>query len=232
MITPTIYDWPASVFPINQLFYAGGEASESVFTIGEVLAKMPEPGGRAYMDMAFNYMGNDSSSRIAAWLMSKISNGNIFRVPIRRSVQLAMPFSAPGNRELTGVPWDNGQPWDNGMGWAYEPVVYLASDALEGSITVVVNTSTLGQIFQVGHVIGPNFGGAHIIDDIDYDGAIATMKINPPLRRDLTVVENMITARPRMFGYVDSPDNFRSMLEYGRWVRPGNLTLSESIVLP
>ncbi len=227
-ITPTIYDWPSLIVPINQLFYAGGEASEGLYTASGVQQISPEPGGRAFLDMSFNYMRNDTAGRVASWLISKVANGNVFRIPIWKSLQVATG-DANSPYDSFGIPWDNDQPWDNNQNWAYEPLTITTASALAGTTTIVMDLGDLGAVLDYGHVIGPSIGGAYLVDEIEYDGTIATIKVTPPLRRAVAQGD-LWTLRPAMYGTMDNPESFRSMFEKGLWVRPGNATMIEAII--
>lgn len=228
-ITPTVFTWPTAVVAVDQLFYVGGEASEGLFTVGGVMDKSPEPGGRAFLDCGFNYMKDDQTGRIVSWLMSKVTNGNVFRMPITRSLQIATPPGVSIATEVAGLPWDLSIPWDEGFRWAYEPVVAADGAVLAGNGEIDIDVGDLGTLLQIGHVIGPASGGAHLIDDISYAGSIATMKLTPPLRRD--VADGAVfTLRPEMFCTVDNPDSFRAMFQYGKFVKPGNITFIEAII--
>lgn len=228
-VSPVIYNWPSSVIPINQLFYAGGETDEALYTVGGVAAMSPEPGGRAFLDVAFNYTKDDAASLDVSWLMSKVNNGNVFLIPIYRSIQVATPGTLTKTQERDGILWSNGQTWSNGQGWKSSPAAAVDAAALEGETTIVLDMGGLGSILKKGHVIGPSTGGAHIIDDISYVGTIATITLNPPLRRDVAE-GSRFTLRPKMFCYMESTESFRAMFEGGRWVRPGSCTFIEALV--
>lgn len=230
--TPTIYTWPAAVVPFGQVFHSGGEASEGLFTIGGVMERSPEPGGRSSMDVAFNYMRDDLTGRQVSWLTSAIKNGRVFSVPIFRSLQVVELTGVGSTADSLGIPWDNDQPWDNGWGWEYEPIIAATVAALKGTLTLTIDLSYFGQVLQIGHVIGPASGGAHIVDDIEYESdlsSIATVTVSPPWRKNIDVAE-MISLRPKMFATVENPDSFKSMFEGGKFIRPGNITFTEAIV--
>ena len=84
-IVPEILDWPAPVAPYGQIFHAGGQGFDGGFTGGGFASILPEPGGRSFLEMSFNTMKSADAGRMAAWLMSRIRNGAVFRVPIRRT---------------------------------------------------------------------------------------------------------------------------------------------------
>lgn len=232
MITPTIYDWPESIVPASALFYAGGQVRDGGVTAGGVLVLHPEPGGRAIVEMQFNYTADEADRVLASWLFSKVSNGNVFRFRLPPSLQLVtaedIGLDAPEGYEESGIPWDGDVYWDNDLGWEFEPGVFASAAALEGETALMVDMAGLAPGIRHGHVVGI-CDHAYMVDDIEYDGDAATITVNPPLRGDIDTGD-FVTFRPRMIGTVSDPATFRAMFEYGFLVRPGSATLTEVLV--
>ena len=198
--TPVVYDWRYSVQPKDQVFRAGGNSISGGMTIGGASVVNPEPGGRAELFMEFDQLAIDGSNLDASWLISRMLNGNIFRVRLfAPSVQLVAADDLGGVDD--GVMWDNDLPWDNGYGWAFDPTAPVAIGGAKGDTSVKVNMSDYGQVLQIGHVIGFHVDGydfAHVVTDISYTAADrATITVNPPLRRRVAA-DDVMYLRPTM----------------------------------
>jgi len=231
LISPNIYDWPASVPFFNGVFHAGGQAHDGGFTTGGVAVLLPEPGGRAFMDVEFRYAPKCSAA-IVSWLISKVKNGTVFRVPVFNSPQLVpaadLGISISKADQSKGLPWSNAQSWDNGQNWDFEPVAIASAASLDGTTTIHVDMGLLAKGVSHGHVIGHK-DVAYVVDDITYSGSVATITITPPLRQDV-VAGDLVTFRPRMRATVSNPENFRSLFERGKFIRPGGIVFVEAIV--
>lgn len=192
--TPVIYDWRYSVQPKAAAFRAGGNSIAGGMTLGGVAIENPEAGGRAEYVMEFDPLAIAGSNLDASWLMSRLLNGNIFRIRLfAPHVQLVGATELGGVDE--GVMWDNALPWDNGYGWDFDPIAPVAIGGAKGSTEVKVNMSDFGQVLELGHVIGFTIDGysfAHVVTSISYTAADrATITVNPPLRRRVTAADSM-----------------------------------------
>jgi hypothetical protein len=245
-VTDVIYDWPSSVVAAKQLFFAGGEAVDGGLTSGGARALSPEPGGRSWLQVEFAYQDNALSDPLVSWLMSKIGNGALFRIPVVRSPQL-VPLSALGiaiaeydamrrfglsqevvPSELDGLPWQNGQPWENAMCWAFEPGAVISSAAAEGTTALILDMGDQPNGLQCGHVFGVG-GILHKVDMIDYAGSVATVTVIPPLRRDVQAGD-FVSFRPSgVFSAVDA-DGFRALYEPAGLIQPGGVKFMEAIL--
>lgn len=207
MIAPPIYDWRKSLVPTDQTFVAGGQAVSGGLTLGGAAVVNPEPGGRAVLAMAFPALfAADLAQTDASWTISRSQSGAVFRVRLCNSVQL-VPTVALDVAD-TGQTWANGEPWANDENWRANPFALVASAASRGAAQIAVDLSVLGQVLQIGHVIGFFLAGydfAHIVMDIDYDADdLALVTIQPPLRRPV-VEGDLMLFRPSMLvtGRVD-----------------------------
>lgn len=228
-VTPTIYQWPASIIPARAMFYAGGQGIEGGYTTGGVLNVYREAGGRAALEATFSNFGG-VNARLISWLTSLVMNGRVFRFPLSRCPQLvsARDLGLSASLEWDGLPWDNDQPFDNDENWAFEPVVEASAAALKGSATLVLDVGDTGEALQHGHVIG-HADRAYMVEAIDYDGTEATLTVSPPLR--VAVADgDLVTFRPSMLCSVEDPGAFRSMFDVGGIIQPGSLTLREVLI--
>ena len=230
-----IYDWPSAVKPTEQLFFSGGQLVEGGFTSGGARMMYPEPGGRSVLELTFDYQQNYNPDPIVSWLITMIRNGNIFRVPIRYSPQLVRRdnLMIDDTLELSGLPWSEaGQtvegPWSNDQNWLYSPAIEASATALEGSLTFQVDFTELGNILQLGHLIG-HLDYTYLVEDIEYVGSIATITVNTPLRKNIAQGD-FITFRPKMLCVARNPDNLRGTYNAADLIKLGSLELLEVIL--
>lgn len=199
--TPVIYAWRTNVVPIDQVFRAGGQAIVGGMTLGGASYENQEPGGRAELIMNFAAFATPEANLNASWTVSRITNGTIMRIRLQQTVQLVSEAALGMGTEVAGVPWSNDQPWANGQNWLYDPQAQIHADAAKGASSFSVDLSSLGQVLSIGHVVGFHLDGydfAHIIMDISYDASdVATVTVEPPLRRALTV-SSLMKFRPTM----------------------------------
>lgn len=236
MSDPVIYDWPLTITPSAQVFHAPGQVFQGGFTGGGAETISPDPGGRAFLEMAFNTLPSDGDSRLASWLFTKVANGALFRVPLYRSIQLVrdqdLPV-VPPEFVADGLPWhdDAGGDlwWDGDFGWGLDSSVLVLTGALEGQTQFTIDMGVLGRVLFQGHVIGYD-SRAYMVDSIIYDDDdVATVTVTPPMRTDFEPGEP-VTFRPTMIGRVTNPESFKAMFELGKWVKPGAVIFAESIV--
>ncbi len=156
----------------SQLFHVPGSYFDGGFTSGGVKIMSPEPGGRSVLEINLSLQIKEWDGPLSSWLMSKI-NGEIFKIPLVKTPQLIKL-----NSEIYNQPWDNDQFWDNNQPWDDDGLYLQTSkSALEGEVSINVDTGTFGKIIRHGHVLG--FGNSsYIVDDIEYTGADA--KISRP----------------------------------------------------
>lgn len=199
-IIPAIYDWRSSLVPLHQIYRAGGQERDGGMTLSGAMISNPEPGGRGMLRMIFRpFSLSRAVNADVSWTISRLLNQSVMRVRLRESMQLVC--SADLNVTDTGQTWANGQPWANDENWRSNPFALVAAIALAGSETFTVDLSVTGQVLSIGHVIGfflEGYDFAHIVMDIDYDGAnLATVTVSPPLRRSLAANDLMLF-RPSM----------------------------------
>lgn len=229
-----VYDFPP-ILRGKQLFHAGGQAYEGGFTSGGARMLSPEPGGRGVLNMEFTAQRNAPADPIVSWLCSMIANGNIFRIPIRFTPQLvkSADLGFGSGADDADLPWDDAGlapegPWDNGENWAFEVGGGASATALEGSVTVAVDFGTLPMVLRHGHLIGHD-DVTYLVEDIDYDGTVATITVNPPLRHDVTQGD-FITFRPKMLATARNPDSFRGLYEPADIIRLGSVEFVEALI--
>lgn len=196
--TPTIYDWRRSLCPLDQSFRAGGLAIGGGMTLGGASVLHPEPGGRAELTMTFPQIFRPEHAADASWTASRIMNGTVWRIPLYGSVQLvsAADLDVPD----TGQTWANGAAWANDENWRANPFAYVTAAASKGAASFAVDMSILGDVLKIGHVIGFHLDGydfAHMVMDIDYVDGVATVTVEPPLRRAMAI-DDYLLFRPVM----------------------------------
>ena len=227
-----IYDFPL-IWRGKQLFHAGGQAFEGGFTSGGARVLTPEPGGRGILNMEFAVQQNCPADPIVSWLSSMIANGNIFRIPISFTPQLVkLPDLGLSGSDGEGLPWAASGlspevPWSNGQNWAYDVFAGAASTALAGTVTLDLDFGTLPPVLRHGHLIGHD-DVTYLVENIEYDGSIATITVNPPLRN--TVARgDLITFRPKMLATARNPDSFRGLYEPADIIRLGSAEFVEAL---
>lgn len=228
--TPVIYDWRRSCEPIDTLFSAGGQSIAGGMTLGGASVSNPEPGGRAELVMAFATFPDPAQNLDASWTISRIRNSAIMRLQILSSVQL-VPWADLDVAD-TGQTWANGAAWANDAPWRASPFAPIAVAALAGVETVTVDLSILGDIVQIGHVIGffvDGYDFAHMVMDVEYDAGEATLTVSPPLRRGLTTDDRMMF-RPKMLGVCVNAAEVAGMFQRGRHVQLQPARFVEALV--
>lgn len=227
-----VYDFPP-ILRGKQLFHAGGQAYEGGFTSGGARMLSPEPGGRGILNMEFAIQRNCPADPIVSWICSMIANGNIFRVPIDYTPQIVRLADLGFSGMNDGLPWAaSGMtpevPWSNGQNWASDVFAGATSAALAGTVTVSVDFGTLPLVLRHGHLIGHD-DVTYLVEDIEYDGTVATITVNPPLRH--TVAQgDLITFRPKMLAVARNPDSFRGLYEPADIIRLGSVEFVEALI--
>lgn len=229
-----VYDFPP-IWRGKQLFHAGGQAFEGGFTSGGARVLTPEPGGRGILNMEFTVQRNAPADPIVSWLCSMIANGNIFRIPISFTPQLVKiaDLGISATLEQSGIPWAPAGmtpegPWDNGQNWAGDVLAEVAGTALAGTVTLDLDFGSLPLALRHGHLIGHD-DVTYLVEDIEYDGTVATITVNPPLRN--TVAQgDLITFRPKMLAIARNPDSFRGLYEPADIIRLGSVEFVEALI--
>jgi len=204
MIDYKILNFPT--FPISkQLFVASGQAIDGGMTAGGVRMLSPEPGGRSMLELQPSLQVNEWDYPLSSWLMSKV-NGDIFRVRLAPTPQVAGSRVA-ASQFKNGIPWDSDQPWSNQRNWDGDATASFVTPALEGSNTVVIETKAIKSILRNGHVIGHG-DVTYMIDDIQYNGSLATITVNPPFRKKINP-NDIALVRPFFLGSIANGDEMR-----------------------
>ena len=230
---PAIYDWRVNCAPIDQVFRAGPLQTPGGVTLGGYLASNPEPGGRAELVMEFQNFATKEANLDASWTISRAMAGAVWRVRLYKNVQLVDAADLVGSDVDNGIPWSNGEPWANGENWAFAPTAAVASSAAKGAISFTADFGALGQVLNIGHVIGFYINGynfAHKVMDISYSAAnIATVEVMPPLRRTITATDYMLF-RPSMLAVVQNPADLMGNFRSGRSMTFGTARFLEALV--
>jgi|SRR5882757_763451 len=227
-INPKVWSFPS--FPISkQLFAASGAAFEAGMTVGGVRMISPEPGGRASLELQPSLQVGEWQYPVSSWLMSKI-NGDIFRIRLAPTPQIATRISG-------GVPWGASgiypdSPWSNQENWEGDVVAQFKSVAFQGSNTVQIDMSFLGQILQHGHVIGHG-DNCYIVDDISYNNTnnMATVVVNPPFRKNVAI-NDLALMRPFFLGTISNGDEMRTTYDAENvgYIQLGRIKFNEVIL--
>lgn len=228
-----VYDFPP-IWRGKQLFHAGGQAFDGGFTSGGARVLTPEPGGRGILNMEFTVQRNAPADPIVSWLCSMIANGNIFRIPISFTPQIVpLPDLGLSASDNAGLPWAAAGmtpegPWSNGQNWASDVLAETAATALAGTVMLVLDFGDLQPALRHGHLIGHD-DVTYLVEDIEYDGSVATITVNPPLRN--TVAQgDLVTFRPKMLAVARNPDSFRGLYEPADIIRLGSVEFVEALI--
>lgn len=222
-INPRIWEFPT--LPISgQLFHVPGAAVQGGLTSGGARIISPEPGGFAVLEIQMALQIREWEYPSASWLMSKL-NGQIFRARLAPTPQVA--WSA--RRNASGVLWDSDLLWSNQQAWEGDFSAIYSATALEGTAEVTVDMTGVTGAVQAGHVIGHG-NACYIVDEIEYDGDVATMALNPPLRRDIAI-NDAAPLRPWFLGRVGNAPEVLSMYESANngTIQLGKIILNEAI---
>lgn len=199
-------------------------------TLGGASVLHPEPGGRAELVMAFATFADAETNLDASWTASRIMNGTVWRIPLYGSVQLvsAADLDVPD----TGQTWANGAAWANDENWRANPFAYVTAAASKGAASFAVDMSILGDVLKIGHVIGFHLDGydfAHMVMDIDYVDGVATVTVEPPLRRALAI-DDYLLFRPVMTATCANAREVAGNFARGRAMTFGTARFVEALV--
>lgn len=217
-----IYQFPT--FRIeSQLFHVPGAGYDGGLTAGGAQFITPEPGGFSMLELTTALIDTEWTAPLASWIMSKIS-GQVFRVRLAPSPQVA--YSR--RRGMNAVPWDNGQAWSNQKDWDGDFTATYSADALQGSVTMRFDLTGVGPIVGPGHVVGHEYD-SYLIDEITYEGDIATAVVTPPLARDIAAGDNCYL-RPWFTGRIANGADIRAAYNNLGHVKPGKIILHQAKV--
>jgi hypothetical protein len=217
-ISPKIWDVPP--FPVSgQLFYVPGAVVQGGLTSGGAQIISPEPGGFSVLEITPSLQVGEWLNPLSSWLMSK-TNGQILRVRFARTPQVAW-----SNRRMNNI-----LPEWSVEGSEVDALVSYVSASLEGSSTVVIDLSAVGKVLRAGHVIGHG-NYAYKIDEIEYDGNIATATVTPPLRQNVAV-DDIVYLRPWFIGRIGNASEILASYEAGNMghIQPGKIVLNEAVI--
>ena len=191
----------------SQLFHVPGAYFDGGLTSGGARIMSPEPGGRSVLEVTPSLQINEWKSPFSSWLMSK-TNGEIFRIPLTVTPQL-ISSKTYNLMKSKGIVWDNDQSWDNGENWK-DDGYYLnsAGVALEGSVKLYVDVRNFNDLIKHGHVIGFE-NSSYMVDDIEIENNIATITVNPPLRKNVKA-SDVIYLRPFFLGVISNGSEIRN----------------------
>jgi hypothetical protein len=183
--------------------------------------------------MNFAPFATEQANLDASWTISRILNGNVMRIGLYSTVQLVAASAITAADVDNGIPWSNSQPWGNGENWAWSPSSPIAAAALKGASTFTADLADVGEILKIGHVIGfyvDGFSFAHMVMDIAYDTSdVATVTVEPPLRRSLTTSDTMLY-RPMVMVTCRNAREVMSNFTSGRHMSFNSARFAEAIV--
>lgn len=217
-----IYQFPTFRLE-SQLFHAPGAGFDGGLTSGGAQLITTEPGGFSVLEMTPALIDTEWDAPLASWIMSKIS-GQVFRARLAPSPQIA--FSR--QRGMVAVPWSNGQTWSNQQNWDGDFTATYAAAALKGSLEVKFDLTGVGPIVGPGHVIGHDYS-AFGIDEISYNGDVATALLTNPLRGDIAPGDNCYL-RPWFTGRISNGAEIRAAYDAMGHVKPGRIILQEAVL--
>lgn len=217
-----IYQFPT--FRIEtQLFHAPGAGYDGGLTAGGAQFITPEPGGFGQLEIQPAIIDTEWDAPLASWVMSKIS-GQVFRVRLAPSPQIAYSRK----RGMMALPWDNGQTWSNQEDWDGDFTGTFAASGLKGSVIMSFDLTGVGPVVGPGHVVGHAYD-TYGIDEITYDGDIATAVVSPPLRRNIAAGDNCYL-RPWFTGRIANGADIRAPYNSMGHIKPGNIILQEAVI--
>lgn len=218
--------WNFPTFPISkQLFHVPGAAADGGFTSGGARITSPEPGGFSVLEIQPSLQTGEWEYPVSSWLMSK-SNGQILRVRLAPTPQVASARSL----DMGSVPWRAETiypeaPWSNMQNWSGDLVATFIDPVHEGTNVVRIDMSQVGPILRHGHVIGHR-NVTYLVDDIEYDGAVAIVTVTPPLRNEMPYGD-VCFFRPWFTGSIANPGDFRNTYDAEN---VGNIQLNKIIL--
>jgi hypothetical protein len=202
MIEHRVWDFPD--LPVSgQLFHVPGAAIDGGFTAGGMQVLSPEPGGRSVLELRLSMQRNEWVTPWASWLMSKI-NGDIFKIRLVFTPQL---ISTQTGKQITQLPTYH-NPVFASDDTRRELVGQFGTVALEGTNVVQIDMTSFGQILRHGHLVGHE-DNCYIVDDITYAGMIATITLNPPLRKNVAIGDDA-PFRPYFIGTIANGGEIRA----------------------
>jgi len=210
--TPTIYDWPSSVEPHSQYFRAAGGSVAGGMTLGGASVENPEPGGRAELFLEFDRLAADAANLDASWLLSRMTGGNVMRVPLWTPSAQIVSDEALGGVGTTAV---------------------VTVAGTKGGTTFKAALAPYGRVLNEGHVIGFTLGGyefAHMVMSVSYNGSdVATIGVSPPLRRAVTT-SDVMTFRPTMLVTCPNARDVATNYRFGIAIQLNAMRMVEAMV--
>ena len=224
----TLYDWPSRIVPSKGIARIMSTVEEGRLSRKSYENEVAIPGARVHLSLEFGYRQRTVDLEAISWLTSKL-RGNIFRVPIPPSVQVARnaDLGLSDSAYRAGIPFDGDVFFDEGVGFEFEPTLETIGTALEGTTSVVINETRWPGLLRYGKWIGIGFGAYHIAD-LDRSSSTVTVEIEPPLRRDVAAGE-FVSLRPSLICQARDASSFASMFEPADLIQPGSLVLTEVI---
>ena len=223
----TYYDWPAAVKLNGVVVWSSGAFEQGRLSFAEVDNTYRVPGGRIMAKATFAKIGPETLNWYH-WLCG-VLKGNTFRLPLDKSGQVATSaaMTAAAATYATGIPFSNNQPFSTGYGFQFQPTADVVSTVLEGETTVTLDLVRWPGVLTLGKLFGLGYGVYHV-QEIEYDGTVATITFDPPARRDILAGE-LAELRPTLFCKATNPDAFLEAVQYARIASPGSLTLREVV---
>ena len=225
-----LYDWPLVLRPRSAIVIAPNNTIDGRISRNGFEDNNPVPGSRNQVRMEFPPHQGDIGS-LYSWMIN-VGKSSLFRVPVWKCPQLATSaaIEAKENEFLKGIPFSTGEGFSTGYGFKYNPTIDLYENVLEGDTTVKLDMTRHPNILSTGHVFGLG-RSTHHVDDISYDGDIATIECRTPFRRDYstTGIDKIVTLRPSVICQIRDINSFISLFQPARLFVPGPLVLNEVI---
>lgn len=219
-----VFDLPS--FPTEgQLFHVPGSAFDGGLTSGGAQVIMPEPGGFSTLEIKPSLQDGEWDYPTLSWLMSK-TNGQVIRTRLLTTPQISLHGTCVA--PLPSVPWNNDQPWNNNQEWEGDFSGRFSKVAAKGAAQVEVDLTGVGPIVKPGHVIGHAYD-CYMVDEVEYNGDVATITITPPLRRAVAV-NDQCPLRPWFTGRIQAGSQFKALYNNLGHITPGTIILTEAIV--
>jgi hypothetical protein len=221
------FDWPAAVKLNAIVLWPSGAYEPGRISRADFDNDYRVPGGRNMAKARFAPLGPETLHWYH-WLCG-VLKGNIFRLPLDKSGQVATSaaMTAAAATYANGIPFSNEQPFSTGYGFKFSPTGDVVSAVLEGDTTVTLDLARWPGVLTFGKVFGLGYGVYHV-QEIEYDGTVATIVFDPPARRNVLPGE-LALLRPTLFCKAENPGSFINAVRYGKLADPGPLTLREVV---
>ncbi|NQZ76475.1 MAG: hypothetical protein HRT61_10255 [Ekhidna sp.] len=225
-----LYDWPVSIKPKAAIVLSPSNSVDGAISRNGYENNIPQAGSRNQIRLEFAPR-EAIDGHWYAWLLNQARSA-LWKVPVFNTPQLATSdeMDAQVQQFSTGTPFSTSEKFSSGYGFKYQPTVDLVDNVLEGNTTLKLDMSRHPDVLTYGKVFGLGRSTYHV-DEIEYDGNIATIECRTPFRRDYdaSTIDQLVSLRPSLICQMKDVSSFIALFEPAGIVRPGSLILNEVI---